>query len=47
MSLPTPPHYTAYRVLLVLVLVAVVIGIAWWLAQPNVLYRLLVDLGLA
>lgn len=46
MTVPSPPHYTAYRVLLVLVLVAVVGGVGWWLAQPNVLYGLLVDLGL-
>lgn len=46
MSLPVPTHYTAYRVLLVVVLLAALWGLGWWLAQPAVLNPLLAELGL-
>jgi hypothetical protein len=42
---PVPPHYTAFRLLLVLVLVTAVAALVWWLADPLVLAEVLDFLG--
>jgi hypothetical protein len=41
-----PPHYLSFRIVLVLVLVAALAGVAWWIAQPQVWSALLRFLGL-
>ena len=41
-----PPHYTAFRILLAAVALAVLAGAAWTVLDPSVLAALLAFLGL-
>ena len=40
-----PPHYLAFRLVLVLVLLGALAGAVWWIAQPQVLGKILGFLG--
>lgn len=45
MSIPVPPHYRAFRVLLVLVVLLALAGAAWAVVDPAVLGSVLRALG--
>jgi hypothetical protein len=40
-----PPHYTAFRVTLVVLLLGVLCAVGWWITRPGVLAEILRLLG--